>query len=825
MNLAPHHARRRRRLLVLICALFIVAAWSPRLRSDFTPEPEPSNGIPLNGPRVAVHLAPPAGGENVLPDIWPTDDATDLFAYLPTPADAAAIADRIPAPAQKIHYVALNAGLVEGKNSVFWQRHGGRLQVPLPDGRNLAVEITHTEALGADRFTSHGRVLDEPGGRAVFAYFGGRIAARFESIKGGAFELRPVANENGEVANQFYEIDPSLIPDCGGHPEPAADPGIMMRLAEAAALAHGANDTTTAADTYDLGDDTVTVDLLMAYTRAVRTSFGSAALVQVQLDLGVARVNRDFEASSVNARLRLAGALEVNYPGDDLPASQAGWQSNALSRLRGQDDGFMDEIHARRDEVGADLVTLLVRRPDPESSGIAYLLDQPRDYVGPYLGFSVVNASFMGSPVLSHEIAHNFGAAHARGDPGASGAEGGAYPYSFGYRFNSFDAAGRATQLRTIMAYSPGSRVGYFSNPRLRLPTAADAATEASPTASGPALGVPEGQPGAADNARTLQQNAFQVASFRPTATPGYAGRLLNVSTRAWVGAGDRRMIGGFVLAGTGPREVLIRAVGPALAPPPINVPGTLADPTLQVIDNATGRPVAANDNWSLAPDAGFAAVEAARRAGAFPLPNGSADAALVATLAPGSYTAVVGGKTAEGVALVEAYGVTPGASRQINLSTRAYGSAAQPIVAGFVVGAEGIPPGGTKRLLLRVLGPSLTTYGLAADQVMSDPLLQLFDRSGTLILENDDWDSPTTTLGLHLPTIRRGVVDQLSEQAVFDALQRLGASPMHPVEPGIIVDLRPGSYTLSVTPFELLPRQPAEPGLALVEVYELPSK
>ena len=104
----------------------------------------------------------------------------------------------------------------------------------------------------------------------------------------------------------------------------------------------------------------------------------------------------------------------------------------------------------------------------------------------------------------------------------------------------------------------------------------------------------------------------------------------------------------------------------------------------------------------------------------------------------------------------------------------------------------------------------------------MQDPLLQLYDHTGILILENDDWDPPTTALGLNLPTIRRGIVDQPNEQAVFDAIQRLGTIPQRPVEPGVIVDLRPGAYTLFVTPFELLPNQPAVPGLALVEVYEL---
>lgn len=817
---------RHRHWLLLLGVLIAAIGWTPRGGFDARHKPALAVVDLPPSPSELSTNRPPATAE-----VAARAAATDLFTFLPSPIGAAAIASRIPAATHTIHYVNLNRDLIAGKGSVFWRPGRGLLHVPLPDGRRLSIEITQTASLGPDRFTSQGHILDQPGSRATFAYNGGLLTARLEDRTGNAFELRPVADQKGTVVNQFYAVDPTLFPGCGGHlaVSALAEPSLARRLATAAARTYGAEAETNAsasppvaaASTTD--GDTVTLDLLMAYTSAVRTSLGSTALVQVQLDLGVARVNRDFEASDVNARIRLADSLEVIYPGDEITSSQSEWQSNALSRLRGLDDAFMDEVHAKRDEIGADLVTLVMRRPDPGSSGIAYLLGEARDYVGPYFAFSVVNISSMAGPILSHELAHNLGAAHARGDPGASGTLGGAYPYSFGYRFNSLDDFGRSVQLRTIMAYSPGSRIGYFSNPRLRLPSSTSAPDgSASTTANGPALGIPEGQPGAADNALTLRQNAFQVAQYRAARDGGYAGRLLNVSTRAWVGADDRRMIGGFVLAGTGPRHVLIRAVGPRLASAPYLVPGTLADPTLEVIDNSTGLPVAANDNWFLTPDGGLAVAVAARNAAAFELANGSTDAALVALLAPGSYTAVVGGKSGTGIALVEAYGVAPADSRQINLSTRAYGSSSLPIIAGFVVGPENIPPGGTKRIFLRALGPSLASFGLAEDTVMQDPLLQLYDHTGILILENDDWDPPTTALGLNLPTIRRGIVDQPNEQAVFDAIQRLGTIPQRPVEPGVIVDLRPGAYTLFVTPFELLPNQPAVPGLALVEVYEL---
>lgn len=127
----------------------------------------------------------------------------------------------------------------------------------------------------------------------------------------------------------------------------------------------------------------------------------------------------------------------------------------------------------------------------------------------------------------------------------------------------------------------------------------------------------------------------------------GLAARLSNVSARNRSGTGADVLIAGITIAGTGPRNVLIRAVGPTLAA--FGVPGTLADPKLEVYSGATK--IAENDNWvaSLAPT--FDSV------GAFQLAAGSRDAALVISLQPGSYTVQVpGADGGTGEALVELY-------------------------------------------------------------------------------------------------------------------------------------------------------------------------
>ena len=130
--------------------------------------------------------------------------------------------------------------------------------------------------------------------------------------------------------------------------------------------------------------------------------------------------------------------------------------------------------------------------------------------------------------------------------------------------------------------------------------------------------------------------------------------RPINISFRGAVGTGDNVLIAGFVVGGQAPKQVLVRGIGPALAV--FGVPGILADPTLKVVKD--GATVAENDSWGVGPNSSAAALIAASAgAGAFALPASSRDAAVLVTLAPGSYTAIVsgvGGTT--GVALVEVY-------------------------------------------------------------------------------------------------------------------------------------------------------------------------
>jgi hypothetical protein len=126
--------------------------------------------------------------------------------------------------------------------------------------------------------------------------------------------------------------------------------------------------------------------------------------------------------------------------------------------------------------------------------------------------------------------------------------------------------------------------------------------------------------------------------------------RLANLSTRGRVGVDDEVMIGGMIVRGGADKKVMIRAVGPSVAH---LVPGTLSDPTLDLI-NASGQTVATNDNWG-------SSAQRADITGSGVAPAHAAESAIVASLAPGNYTAIVrGANRSQGVALVEVYDLEP---------------------------------------------------------------------------------------------------------------------------------------------------------------------
>jgi len=274
-------------------------------------------------------------------------------------------------------------------------------------------------------------------------------------------------------------------------------------------------------------------------------------------------------------------------------------------------------------------------------------------------------------------------------------------------------------------------------------------------------------------------------------------GVLKNLSTRGYVGTGGNVMIAGFVVGGTSPKMLLIRAIGPTLST--FGLSNAIPSTQLQIYSG--GTVVASNTGWSSTPANATAVANAEPTVGAFALPAGSADSALVGTFAPGSYTAMIQGQGgATGVALVEAYDLdtySPFTSKKlINVSTRGtVGSGTNVMIGGFLI--NGAAP---KRLLIRGAGPGLTALGVSG--ALASPHLQLINSSTQAIIrENYSW--------------------QMGNDAglVTAAEQVTGAFPYAngSADSAILIVLPPGTYTA------VLSGTGSSTGTALTEVYEVP--
>jgi hypothetical protein len=264
-------------------------------------------------------------------------------------------------------------------------------------------------------------------------------------------------------------------------------------------------------------------------------------------------------------------------------------------------------------------------------------------------------------------------------------------------------------------------------------------------------------------------------------------------------------MIGGFIVSGPADttQKVLIRAIGPSLAP--FGVPTPLSDPTVTLFDS-TGTAIASNDDWQTTIVdgkiiTGNQVMEIQNTGKAPGSPN---ESAIIATLPPGNYTAIVqgvGGTTGNGLVEVYALSAPPGTILN-NISTRGNVQTADKVmIGGFIVtGPTGVP---TQRVLIRAIGPSLAQFGVPTP--LNDPTLTLYNSAGTAIASNDNWQT-TVVDG----TIITG--NQVSE------IQGTGKAPGSPNEAAIIAELPPGNYTAIVQGVA------GTTGNALVEVYALPS-
>jgi hypothetical protein len=267
---------------------------------------------------------------------------------------------------------------------------------------------------------------------------------------------------------------------------------------------------------------------------------------------------------------------------------------------------------------------------------------------------------------------------------------------------------------------------------------------------------------------------SYTVPGSAPTSS-----HLADISTRLNVGVDDDVLIGGFVVEGPVPKKMILRVLGPSLIGD--GVTRTMANPTLELHDS-TGT-IATNDDWQTG-------AQASEIIASGLAPTNPLESAIVATLQPGNYTAIVRGvNNTTGIALIEGYEFDSTVTRLVNVSTRGrVGVGDQVLIGGFIVTG-----GDSKTVMVRALGPSL---GNRTSAPLANPFLELHDGSGELLSSNDGWvNSP--------------------QQA---AIAASGLAPTDPLESAIMTTLSPGNYTAIVRGVD------NTTGIGLVEVYDLDS-
>lgn len=269
----------------------------------------------------------------------------------------------------------------------------------------------------------------------------------------------------------------------------------------------------------------------------------------------------------------------------------------------------------------------------------------------------------------------------------------------------------------------------------------------------------------------------FGPESLSPPSAP-----LRNISTLVRVGTGDKVGIAGFIVTGTGVKRVMLRALGPSLRD--ANVEGPLPDPYVNL--QADNQIMSSNNNWQHSDVFGSfiggdqtAAIEASGLA-----PKDGLEAALIATLVPGNYTAGIGGVNNTGTGLIEVYDLDPDSGAKLaNISTRGFIGPGESMTAGFIVGFQ------ETRVLVRAMSVAASFPGIG------NPTLALHDSNGTVIAFNDDWKD-----------------SQRSE------IEATGIPPKSDLDSAIAWTLAPGAYTAV-----LRGATATTTGGALVEIYNLP--
>ena len=402
------------------------------------------------------------------------------------------------------------------------------LELPLFDDTTVVVDLAAPAVREEGGYRTWNGTIDGDEGSTVVLVEQDGVLAGLVTSKDATYRLRPQPDGSTRVE----QIDESQFPATYAHAVPPADGGFEATVTADDGHAHppGTPEHTHAPDaageehthapgtpehSHDApppatpaeGDGTAAaeevpptsaatadapvVDVLVAYSSAAKTYNGGQAGMDAEIALMIEQTNTAFDTSGINAVLRLARTAEVALNG---PVDGA-----TLGKLANPSDGVYDELHVLRDQYGADLVALITTSPSGPYCGIAYQMQSISTSFAPY-AMSVTDAGCAtGNTTFTHELGHNFGAAHDRG--AWSGTP--ALPYGY-------DWVNPQQGWRTVMAYANAcshcGKILRFSNP--------------DQTYNGAPLGAPAGAANAADNRSVLNTTSSTVASMRGTPAP-----------------------------------------------------------------------------------------------------------------------------------------------------------------------------------------------------------------------------------------------------------------------------------------------------------------
>lgn len=351
----------------------------------------------------------------------------------------------------------------------------GSFDVTLFPGETVRLDRDHlTQLPNGDRVWS-GHITGEPLSRATFAVRRGVVSGVIDRAMSTGNELYEIAPAGGSSYHLFQHSEAKGSTMGHGASLPAPIPTGRNALPATTPPTEGVH----------------VIEVMVLYTPASRVRYGQAGM-EAKILQSVADANTAMQNSQIQAQFSLVHMGEVAY-------TESGSMSVTLTAMQRTTDGVLDEVHALRNQYGADLVTLISE--DTSSCGLSYLMSVPSPGFAAN-AFSVVYSGCLASLSMVHEWGHQLGCQHDR----ANSVGPAAFPFAYGWR----QCSTNSPMFRTIMSYACGSavRVNYFSNPNLLY--------------AGQPLGVDDAvdPANAADNARAINLNAGIAAAFRASVAP-----------------------------------------------------------------------------------------------------------------------------------------------------------------------------------------------------------------------------------------------------------------------------------------------------------------